>query len=180
MRHYIQRHITLAEDLVNTYDFYLEQPEKLRTPGDLKSFLERHTIVVDEELSEEALHEVRTFREQLRAIFTTPHEEEAAHLLNDLMRSVRLQLTLVCEEDHTWHTQLHPEPENSPIQRLCAEAILGLSYAMEHYGKARLGFCAAQPCRDVFIDTSRNGTRRYCDDRCANRHNVAAFRARQG
>jgi predicted RNA-binding Zn ribbon-like protein len=31
----------------------------------------------------------------------------------------------------------------------------------------------------VFIDTSANRTRRYCSERCTNRANVTAFRARK-
>jgi predicted RNA-binding Zn ribbon-like protein len=31
----------------------------------------------------------------------------------------------------------------------------------------------------VFIDTSTGNTRRYCSERCMNRANVSAFRARK-
>jgi len=33
-------------------------------------------------------------------------------------------------------------------------------------------------CDRVFVDTSRNGTRRYCSTSCQNRVKTAAFRAR--
>ncbi|HLU95849.1 MAG TPA: CGNR zinc finger domain-containing protein, partial [Thermobifida alba] len=41
-----------------------------------------------------------------------------------------------------------------------------------------LGCCARDGCRTVFVDTSRNGRRRFCSVTCANRVNVAAHRAR--
>lgn len=37
----------------------------------------------------------------------------------------------------------------------------------------------APPCRNAYLDTSTNRSRRYCSDRCATRANVAAYRARK-
>jgi predicted RNA-binding Zn ribbon-like protein len=37
----------------------------------------------------------------------------------------------------------------------------------------------AETCPDVYVDTSRNASRRYCSDTCASRATVAAYRARQ-
>jgi predicted RNA-binding Zn ribbon-like protein len=34
-------------------------------------------------------------------------------------------------------------------------------------------------CDRVFVDVSRNGTRRFCSETCQNRVKVAAHRARQ-
>jgi predicted RNA-binding Zn ribbon-like protein len=39
--------------------------------------------------------------------------------------------------------------------------------------------CADESCGDVFVDASRNRSRRYCSDTCANRLNVAAHRRRR-
>jgi len=46
-------------------------------------------------------------------------------------------------------------------------------------GVDRLGLCEASPCRNAYLDTSTNRSRRYCSDRCATRANVAAYRARK-
>nr|WP_281353576.1 CGNR zinc finger domain-containing protein [Phytoactinopolyspora mesophila] len=43
----------------------------------------------------------------------------------------------------------------------------------------RLGICTAPMCDRVFVDTSRNGARRFCSTACQNRVKAAAFRARQ-
>ena len=42
-----------------------------------------------------------------------------------------------------------------------------------------LGVCAADPCDRVFVDSSKNGTRRFCSTRCQNRVKAAAHRARR-
>nr|MBA2307838.1 CGNR zinc finger domain-containing protein [Pseudonocardiales bacterium] len=39
--------------------------------------------------------------------------------------------------------------------------------------------CAAEDCRDVLVDLSKNHSRRFCGTSCANRTNVAAYRARK-
>ena len=47
-------------------------------------------------------------------------------------------------------------------------------------GFDRLRLCARDDCDDVFVDASRNRSRRFCDPAtCGNRAHVAAYRARQ-
>ena len=43
----------------------------------------------------------------------------------------------------------------------------------------RLGVCTAPHCDRVYVDTSRNGTRRFCSTACQNRVKAAAFRERK-
>ncbi|MBW3576903.1 MAG: CGNR zinc finger domain-containing protein [Actinobacteria bacterium] len=44
----------------------------------------------------------------------------------------------------------------------------------------RLDVCAGEKCDDVYIDTSRSRSRRFCSPAtCGNRASVAAYRARQ-
>ena len=42
----------------------------------------------------------------------------------------------------------------------------------------RMRECAAPDCTGVFIDLSRNGSKRFCSVRCGNRMNMIAFRER--
>ena len=56
---------------------------------------------------------------------------------------------------------------------------MGLAFHLTEYGVDRLGLCEAAPCRNAYLDTSTNRSRRYCSDRCATRANVAAYRARK-
>ncbi|HWD80506.1 MAG TPA: CGNR zinc finger domain-containing protein [Kribbella sp.] len=43
----------------------------------------------------------------------------------------------------------------------------------------RLGVCAAPHCDRVFVDTSKNGQRRFHSPQCQSRVKAAAHRARQ-
>jgi len=42
----------------------------------------------------------------------------------------------------------------------------------------RLGVCTAPHCDRVYVDTSRNGSRRFCSTACQNRGKAAAFHER--
>jgi predicted RNA-binding Zn ribbon-like protein len=64
--------------------------------------------------------------------------------------------------------------------RIAAHLAMGLAELMVAGESGRLRSCASPACRDVFLDESRNRSRRYCDSRtCGNRLHVAAYRARK-
>lgn len=44
---------------------------------------------------------------------------------------------------------------------------------------ARLGACHADRCAHVYLDTTRNASRRFCDLSCQNRAKASAYRARR-
>ena len=54
----------------------------------------------------------------------------------------------------------------------------GLAVVLGTQMKRRLGVCTAPHCDRVYVDTSRNGTRRYCSAACQNRVKTASFRSR--
>ena len=43
----------------------------------------------------------------------------------------------------------------------------------------RLRECGAEDCDGVLLDLSRNRSKRFCSQRCANRTNMTAYRRRQ-
>ena len=59
--------------------------------------------------------------------------------------------------------------------------LLGLGVTLGAQGKEedRLRECAAVTCHDVLVDLSKNRSRRFCEQNCGNRANVAAYRARR-
>ena len=54
----------------------------------------------------------------------------------------------------------------------------GLAVVVDSQATGRLGVCRAEGCDRVYIDVSRNASRRFCSEACLNRTKVAAFRAR--
>lgn len=168
--------VHLAIDLMNTYDPSYDDAEQLATPADLRHFLLAHELPPEPALELDA---VRRLRGAMRAVVESEDDDFALRALNKLLDATRVRLGMQMSSDGSWQVGHFPEAGLTPMVQLETEAALGLALALERHGRERLRVCAVESCREVFIDLSRNRSRRYCSDRCANRHNVAAYRARQ-
>ncbi|MFF2013705.1 CGNR zinc finger domain-containing protein [Streptomyces sp. NPDC058195] len=129
----------------------------------------------------------RSVRARLRSVFEAADggdETLAVDLLNSLMLEFPVSPQISGHEtrdaDGTpdWHMHLADHPSNATAG-YAAIAAMGLAFHLTSYGVGRLGLCEASPCRNAYLDTSTNRSRRYCSDRCATRANVAAYRARK-
>ena len=119
---------------------------------------------------------LRGWAGHLHSVFAAGTAGEAAHLLNQLLDVVVTHPYLT---DHGGLLHLHYAPgEADPLHRVQASTAMGLAIVLCDYGMARLGVCRAADCECVYVDVSRNAQRRFCSESCANRTNVAAFRAR--
>lgn len=115
---------------------------------------------------------LRRWTQRLDEVFRAPGVE----LLNALLAETTSRPYISTHDGRAPH--LHYAAENAPIdERVKAYTAAGLA---ELFCAApdRIGRCARPECLLVFVDTSRNGRRRFCSDRCANRVNVARHRAR--
>src|SRR5216684_2139669 len=76
---------------------------------------------------------------------------------------------------------IHVSRPAAPLaDRIAAHLAFGLAELVVAGESDRLRSCASPTCREVFVDLSRNRSRRYCDSRtCGNRLHVAAYRARR-
>ncbi|WP_327234539.1 CGNR zinc finger domain-containing protein [Streptomyces sp. NBC_01317] len=137
--------------------------------------------------TEADLTRFRAVRARLRAVFTAADEGEGARAV-DLLNSLLLEFPVspqvsghdfLDEEGRPrWHMHLAEHPSNATAG-YAATAAMGLAFHLTGFGVDRLGLCQAAPCRNAYLDTSTNRSRRYCSDRCATRANVAAYRARK-
>lgn len=145
----------------------------------LGEFLQRHQLSNPGRLDEATLDQVRALRPRIRAIFEAADVAEAARLINELIVDSAALPQLTAHDGEPWH--LHFTPPGVPLaQRLGAEAAMGLAGVIRNDGFDRMRTCADDTCSDVFVDASRNRSRRFCDpDTCGNRANVAAYRARR-
>jgi predicted RNA-binding Zn ribbon-like protein len=82
--------------------------------------------------------------------------------------------------DHDGELHLHyARPDAGALEQLTTTVAMGLSQVVVQHGWQRLGVCSAEHCGNVYVDTSRNASRRYCSNTCASRSTVAAYRARK-
>lgn len=120
---------------------------------------------------------VRALRPRLRQLWHAD-EDAAVEIVNGLLRDARALPQLVKHD--AWDYHLHATPADAPlVDRMAVEAAMALIDVIRHKRLDRLRTCAAQNCERVMVDLSKNGSRRFCDTACANRTNVAAYRARQ-
>jgi predicted RNA-binding Zn ribbon-like protein len=175
---YTDHSVALAVDLVNSHSPVTDQ-EHLAGVGDLRAFLADHAVKPAREPGERDLADVRTIRRRLRGVFEAADESAAIRAVNEILDSVQAHPYLSDHDDEEWH--LHYAPTEAPVARhLAATAAMGLAVAIAEGGFERLGVCAWDRCRDVFVDASKNRSRRYCDPAvCGNRASAAAFRARR-
>ena len=173
--HYKDAAVATAVDLVNTLGSV--DGESLQRVRDLEQFLADHDVTTGR-LTSTDLEEVRELREKLRAVFVAPNPSGAADILNQLIVDAGVQPQITDHDGEAWH--VHYAPQTASIsRRLAASSAMSLGMVLVEFGPDRLKVCGSDSCADVFVDTSRNLSRRYCGDRCANRENVAAYRARQ-
>ncbi|SHK76735.1 CGNR zinc finger domain-containing protein [Actinacidiphila paucisporea] len=130
---------------------------------------------------------LRAVRTRLRGVFEAADEGDEVRAV-DLLNALMLEFPVspqVSGHDHLdatgrpdWHMHLADQAVNATAS-YSATACMGLAFQLTTLGVDRLGICEAAPCRNAYVDTSTNRSRRYCSDRCATRANVAAYRARK-
>jgi predicted RNA-binding Zn ribbon-like protein len=169
-----------AVDLVSSEPDELEPADVLTDLDGLASFLASRPWMAERATTSDIAPLVR-LRRQLREVFDAAHDGRSADVvdrLNRLLDHHRPQPSISGHDDTDWH--LHVADDHAPVATEYATgAVMGLAMAFLEHGVERLGTCADPRCGGVFLDTSRNRSRRYCSDRCASRANVAAHRERQ-
>jgi predicted RNA-binding Zn ribbon-like protein len=115
----------------------------------------------------------------IRAVFdavAAGHTDAAARLVNEMLASTGARPRLDRHDGEPWHLHFHGA-EDSLGTRWAAGCATGLAVVLGSESRGRLGVCGAPRCDRVFVDTSRNGTRRFCSTSCQNRVKAASFRA---
>lgn len=117
--------------------------------------------------------------ESLRAVFdamAADRTDAAARLVNDMLAATGARPHLDRHDGEPWHLHFHGA-EDSLVTGWAAGCATGLAVVLGSDLQGRLGVCTAPRCDRVFVDTSRNATRRFCSTSCQNRVKTAAFRA---
>ncbi len=122
----------------------------------------------------EALHRVRARAERL---WVADLAEQVAEV-NALLAAGRALPRLVEHDDQGWH--IHATDDDAPLaDRFAVELAMALVDVIRAGERGRLAVCSADDCDDVYVDLSRNRSRKFCEGTCGTRANVAAYRARK-
>jgi predicted RNA-binding Zn ribbon-like protein len=184
-------------DLVNTLDFRFRQSgavELLETYDDLLAFLTQSGLLTASQARKlrrldgaeaerrHILKQVKDLRETLSTVIyalvdgdTIPAAELTA--LEACLKQASVHRYLVVHENHlAWSRQGTFGTTAAPLW-LLAQAAADLLLSER---AAQLRTCAADTCRWLFLDASKNRTRRWCDMKvCGNRMKAKRFQARR-
>jgi predicted RNA-binding Zn ribbon-like protein len=146
-----------------------------------RAFLSSHdewfTPGTNFDLSPGETHRAATTAQLVRAVALAQTQDDVLQRLNELLALARPRPYAT---DHDGELHLHYARPDAPVlEQLTTTVAMGLSQVVIQHGWQRLGVCSADHCANVYIDTSRNASRRYCSNTCASRSTVAAYRARQ-
>lgn len=117
---------------------------------------------------------------RVRAVFEAADRGEphtAAATVNDLLESTSARPRLDPDGEGRYALHFHG-PDDGYVRGWQAGLASGLAMAVGSDLGGRLGVCAAPACDRVYVDGSKNGTRRFCSTRCQSRVKAAAHRAR--
>jgi predicted RNA-binding Zn ribbon-like protein len=164
--------VELAIELANT-----ERAGPAWARGFLGSHADWFTAGTSFELTPDDAERTAETADLVRAVAVARSQDEVLARLNSLLAMARPRPYAT---DHDGELHLHyARPEAPAVEQLTTTVAMGLSQVVMQHGWQRLGVCSADGCGNVYVDTSRNASRRYCSNTCASRSTVAAYRARQ-
>lgn len=103
--------------------------------------------------------------------------DAAATTVNALLKVYQPNPYLDHHDGQPWHLHFHGRSEHDR-SGWGGGIVVGLATVLGSEHADRLGVCAAPSCDRVYVDVSKNGTRRFCSTACQNRVKAAAHRAR--
>ena len=174
----------VATELVNTAPGVWNGTDQLPDAGALASFLGDHVAPhwipdpAEDPPTEADVHATHLLRGSLREIIESGDQRQVIDRAA-MLTGVVGNLTLATDDDRTrWQATCDPRaPLADRLGLLTGVGILGVLHTL---GLERFRVCASPTCSGAFIDTTRNGARRYCmPGLCGNRVNVANHRARR-
>lgn len=122
------------------------------------------------------LDEVRDARGRLRDLWLLTRDDLVAEV-NTILAEANALPRLVRHDELDWH--IHATSLESPLaERILVEAAMALVDVIRSDQMDRLETCAADDCAGLYLDVSKNASRRFCSTRCGNRIAARAHRAR--
>ena len=166
--------VGLAVDLANTWETLDPPNERLVDLARLRRILVYHGHEAAAATATESdVMTVRSLRDALRETFFVDDEAAAVAHLNALLEGIPAPRLL--RDGEGWRFGWE-ETSRAFLPGTTAVALLD---AIHRYGFGRFGVCVGAPCTGVYVDRSRNASRRYCCWLCADRVTQAAARARR-
>jgi predicted RNA-binding Zn ribbon-like protein len=175
--HYTDEPVDLAVALINTAQI---NTDRIADIDQLSEFLDSYRHLwegVAKPVAPADLTKIHRLRDSLRSVIDCPDDVSAAEGVNRILNEHGAQPRVSV---HNGAAHFHFEPLDSSMSSwLGATTAMGLASVMVENGRSRFGVCNAGDCEDVYVDASRNRSRRHCSSTCSTREAVTAYRRRQ-
>ncbi|MFC5181292.1 CGNR zinc finger domain-containing protein [Actinomadura harenae] len=179
------RVVTAAVELVNVLTPGERRGRRYEPPSDPRERSDAANAVWgdagdDTRRTEAELAELAAVALRLREVFEAVaggDVDDAAARVNRMLDDTAARPRLARHDGEPWHLHFHGA-DSGLTAEWGGPCATGLAVVLGSELHDRLGVCTAPVCDRVYVDTSRNGTRRYCSTACQNRVKTAAFRAR--
>ncbi|HEU5427142.1 MAG TPA: CGNR zinc finger domain-containing protein [Actinocrinis sp.] len=138
-------------------------------------------LTPEKPLTDKETRGVAEIAEELHAVFAAAHDSDldaAARLLNAMVVRYDVRPTLLRHDNEPWHLHFHG-PDAGLVESIGGATAVALAFVLGSEYAERIGMCSASCCDRVYVDVSRNGTKRFCSTACQNRVKAASFRARK-
>jgi predicted RNA-binding Zn ribbon-like protein len=164
----------ISLDLVNTeWVDAGSRRDLLETLAGVRDWLGEHDMVVPEKNLRPIQAALIETRATLRLLLEGRDGAQARERLNEVLARGRIKQRLGNEGPVA-------APEVPDVWRAAWEAAFDYLELLRHWPASRIKACAHPDCILYFLDTSKNGTRRWCDMRtCGNRFRVQQHYMRQ-
>ncbi|WP_328609880.1 CGNR zinc finger domain-containing protein [Amycolatopsis sp. NBC_00345] len=143
--------------------------------ADVMAMARTHAMSLTEVTGDEAVL-ILAWGRRLWQVFGAPPAERV-DLVNDLLTTAACRPYISCHDGKPPHLH-YSSKDAGGVERVYGYTAGGLAHLVCEEPD-RLGLCARAGCGVAYVDTSRNGRRRYCSTRCGTRVAVAEHRARQ-
>jgi predicted RNA-binding Zn ribbon-like protein len=127
-------------------------------------------------LTDDEATKIAAWARALRPVFAADPSARP-DLVNGLLAEAACRPYITTHDGKPPHLHYSAEAAG-PVGRVRAYTAGGLAHLVCE-APDRLGICGREGCETAYVDTSRNGRRRFCSTRCATRVHVADHRARQ-
>ncbi|MQA89444.1 MAG: hypothetical protein GEU90_04305 [Gemmatimonas sp.] len=165
------------KDKLRTYDDLVGWAERVGLLGPRRSARLRQVATENPTKADETIARARSLREAIYRVFTT--EVPDVKDLEELGRTAaEAAVERRIERSGTDYVMVWPESD--ALQQLLWPVAISATELLLSADRSRVKECAGEGCSWLFVDLSRNRSRRWCDMReCGNRAKARRFQARQ-
>jgi predicted RNA-binding Zn ribbon-like protein len=148
--------------------------DRLRDPAALKRWLLKHHLIgMRANISEGELAKARQFRDVFRTALAAKPDSLTTHSVDAFLATIPVQVRLAGRSPLL-------VPASQGVDAALAELLIAAVIADAKREWARVKMCAANDCRWVFYDGSKNRLGRWCSmEVCGNRVKTRTYRTRQ-